>query len=364
METGRLLKAEQEALAGKQVELESAQQEIALLRGQMRMIAQSRWVRRPQFPGRAGDRAELNMNYALRSAATVLRGLALLIVSPLLILAVALALGFADLAFLIASLIGGRRKPPADKRPDTSAATVVIPNWNGQDLLAKYIPPLIEALSANPANEILVVDNGSEDGSAVFLHEHFPQVRVVELVRNLGFGGGSNAGFREARNDIVVLLNSDMRVDREFLQPLLDGFTDEKVFAVSCQIFLSDPAKRREETGLTEGWWEDGGLRVSHREDSLINRRYPCFYGGGGSCAFDRRKFLALGGFDELLAPFYLRRHRHRIPGLEARMESFLRAGEQGVARTSRDHRTQVLAAVHRLGPQEEFSVVRLEEHP
>src|SRR5581483_11189850 len=74
----------------------------------------------------------------------------------------------------------------------------------------------------------------------------------------------------------------------------------------SCQIFFSDPAKRREETGLTEGWWQHGGLRVSHRIDPMVDDLYPCFYGGGGSCAFDRRKFLELGGFDSLLAPFYL----------------------------------------------------------
>ena len=202
-------------------------------------------------------------------------------------------------------LASGKR--PADRMPSTGAASVVIPNWNGRDLLEKYIPPLIEALAGNPNNEIVVVDNGSEDGSAEFLMARFPGVKVVELAStNLGFGGGSNAGFREARNDIVVLLNSDMRVDRDFLAPLLAGFTDEKVFAVSCQIFLSDPEKRREETGLTEGWWDDGSLRVSHRDDPVVDRLYPCFYGGGGSCAFDRRKFLELGGFDELLAPFYL----------------------------------------------------------
>ncbi len=62
----------------------------------------------------------------------------------------------------------------------------------------------------------------------------------------------------------------------------------------------------REETGLTEGWWHDGGLKVSHRIDPAVTGPFPCFYGGGGSCAFDRRKFLELGGFDEILAPFYL----------------------------------------------------------
>ncbi len=151
-----------------------------------------------------------------------------------------------------------------------------------------------------------MVDNGSTDGSAQWITENYPAVRVLALPENLGFGGGSNAGFRAAKNDVVVLLNSDMRVEPDFLAPLLAGFTDDKVFAVSCQIFLGDPARRREETGLTEGWWQDGSLRVSHREDAAIDRLFPCFYGGGGSCAFDRRKFLELGGFDPLLAPFYL----------------------------------------------------------
>ena len=131
-------------------------------------------------------------------------------------------------------------------------------------------------------------------------------MKLVALDTNLGFGGGSNAGFRAAANDIVVLLNSDMRVEPDFLAPLLAGFTDDKVFAVSCQIFLADPARVREETGLTQGWWESGALRVRHRIDAKVSDLYPCFYGGGGSCAFDRRKFLELGGFDSLLAPFYL----------------------------------------------------------
>ena len=71
-----------------------------------------------------------------------------------------------------------------------------------------------------------MVDNGSTDGSAEWIGTHHPEVRVVALEANLGFGGGSNAGFRAAKNDIVVLLNSDMRVEPDFLGPLLDGFTD------------------------------------------------------------------------------------------------------------------------------------------
>ena len=228
-------------------------------------------------------------------AKRVLRALPLLLVSPLLVALAALAMLAADVAWFVAGRRASRKAPVA---ANATAASVVIPNWNGRDLLEKYLPSIVTALAGNPANEIVVVDNGSTDGSAEFVRRNFPQVHLVALEKNLGFGGGSNAGFRAAAHDIVVLLNSDMRVAPDFLAPLLEGFCDPLVFAVSCQIFFSDPAKLREETGLTQGWWEDGQLRVRHRIDPAVDTLFPCFYGGGGSCAFDRQKFLELGGFD------------------------------------------------------------------
>jgi GT2 family glycosyltransferase len=225
-----------------------------------------------------------------------------LLLSPFLLLTAIVSIAIAD---LIATFRKSQPLAP-NRRASNAAASVVIPNWNGRELLKHYLPSVGKALSGNPQNEVLVVDNGSTDGSAEFIRTEFPSVRVLPLERNLGFGGGSNAGFQAAKNDIVVLLNSDMRVQPDFLAPLLDAFTDENVFAVSCQIFFSDPKKLREETGLTQGWWENGGLRVRHRVDNGIASPFPCFYGGGGSCAFDRRKFLELGGFDELYRPFYL----------------------------------------------------------
>jgi GT2 family glycosyltransferase len=232
----------------------------------------------------------------------LLRALPLILLSPLFILAAALALAIADLIWRLAP-----RKPlRPDTRPRNHAATVVIPTWNARDLVEKYLPSVVAALEGNSENEIILVDNASTDGTAEFVRKSFPTVKLLSMPANLGFGGGSNAGFRAASNDVVVLLNNDMRVKPDFLQPLLKGFTDERVFSVSCQIFFSDPARRREETGLSQAWWKDGSLRVRHRVDEGVQALYPCFYGGGGSTAYDRQKFLELGGFDPLLAPFYL----------------------------------------------------------
>jgi len=199
----------------------------------------------------------------------------------------------------------GRRDSEPDEPLTADAISVVIPNWNGRDLLAKNLPSVVEALAFNPDNELIVVDNASTDGSSAFLRELFPSVTVLALEKNLGFGGGSNAGIRAARNDVVLLLNNDMRLAPGAAEVLLEGFADPRVFAVTSQIYFADPGRRREETGLTQGQWSEGQLRVDHRADDQVTERFPSFYAGGGSSAYDRKKFLDLGGFDALMEPFY-----------------------------------------------------------
>src|SRR3954447_25166168 len=118
----------------------------------------------------------------------ILVGFPLLILSPFLILIPFAALILCDLAWFLA----GRRRSPSDTRPNADAASVVIPNWNGRDLLKKYLPSVVEALLENSRNEIIIVDNGSSDGSVDYLKTAFPEVKVVALPENLGFGRGSN----------------------------------------------------------------------------------------------------------------------------------------------------------------------------
>ncbi|MDA1311704.1 MAG: glycosyltransferase [Acidobacteria bacterium] len=236
----------------------------------------------------------------LTAALRVLGRLVFLVsAGPLLLMGALLTLCLSDLLPL------RRRDDDSGDEIQTSAISVVIPNWNGRDLLAKNLPSVVEALAFNPANELIVVDNASADGSAEFLQKTFPEVTVLALAKNAGFGGGSNAGIQAALHDIVLLLNNDMRLAPGAAEALLAGFSDPRVFAVTSQIFFSDPAKRREETGLTQGQWTGGQLRVDHHADDQVTERFPTFYAGGGSSAYSRKKFLELGGFDALMEPFY-----------------------------------------------------------
>src|SRR5207253_3952287 len=134
---------------------------------------------------------------------------------------------------------------------------ILIVNWDGKHLLAECLPAVLEAVRHDGGqHEILVVDNGSTDGSVDFIRQNFPMIRILELDRNYGFTGGNNRGVADVRTDIVVFLNNDMIVDRGFLRPLLNGFSDHSVFAVTSQIFFADSNRRREETGKTRARFE------------------------------------------------------------------------------------------------------------
>ena len=183
-------------------------------------------------------------------------------------------------------------------------------NWDGKHLLAECLPAVLEAVQHDGrSHDILVVDNGSTDGSVEFVRQNFSCVRVLALDRNYGFVGGNHRGIAEARTDIVVLLNNDMIVDREFLSPLLNGFSDGSVFAVTSQVFFADVYRRREETGKTRARFEDGFFYLWHDDIYPTDEAcetIPVFWAGGGSCAIDRNKYLAVGGFDPLYHPFYV----------------------------------------------------------
>ncbi|HDM76863.1 MAG TPA: glycosyltransferase family 2 protein, partial [Deltaproteobacteria bacterium] len=98
-------------------------------------------------------------------------------------------------------------------------ASVIVLNKNGSLLLPECLHSLHRQTWTDV--EIVVVDNGSIDGSVEFVQEHFPEVRVVRLEENLGFCKGNNIGIRQAKGEYIALLNNDTVVDPHWLEELV-----------------------------------------------------------------------------------------------------------------------------------------------
>lgn len=196
----------------------------------------------------------------------------------------------------------------------TLPVSLVVPNYNGRELLKKNIPTLIAAARAYGAAEVVVVDDGSKDDSVEVLRALGPDVRCEVHAVNKGFGGACLTGVQAARHPIVVLLNSDVHVEAGFVAPLVGPFErDPRVFSVSPLILdrLGRPSKitvnlphvRRGDLKW-DGVEEDDLLRLS-RLPLDVPLEVPSLFGLGGAIAVDRARFLALGGFDPLYKPFY-----------------------------------------------------------
>ena len=98
---------------------------------------------------------------------------------------------------------------------------VIILNWNGAELLRKYLPSVIENTDSDIA-QVIVADNGSSDASLQVLEQEFPQVQVLKFDTNLGFAGGYNRAIELTGYPYTVLLNSDVRTPQGWLRPLYD----------------------------------------------------------------------------------------------------------------------------------------------
>jgi len=117
--------------------------------------------------------------------------------------------------------------------------SVVIPNWNGRHLLAACLDSL--KAQTLKAFELIVVDNGSTDGSAEWLEAERPEVRVIRLPENLGFSGGCNVGIRAAGGELVALLNNDTEVEPRWLQALCDAMDrDPRIGAADSKVYFYD----------------------------------------------------------------------------------------------------------------------------
>jgi len=183
---------------------------------------------------------------------------------------------------------------------------VVIPSRNGRDLLAAQMPGILREMEPF-ASEAIVVDNGSDDGTAEWLRTAYPQARVELSAGPLSFARAVNRGIALARFSHVCLLNNDMLVEPEFLRALRQKFEEvTSLFCATAQIRFPAGA-RREETGkavMAQTGPEDFPVRCDEPlpgEDGTY-----VLYGSGGCSLYDVAKLRALGCVDEAYEPAYV----------------------------------------------------------
>ncbi len=185
--------------------------------------------------------------------------------------------------------------------------TVVIPAHNGAGLLAEHLPGAVRAIrSCGGGNSVIVVDDASSDGTAELVKGMKMGVRVIRTGRRAGFGEACNTGMRAAKDRIVILLNNDVEVSPDFAGPLLEAFARADTFAVVARSLLPGAGMKNE--SVTRGTLEGGVFSVVRpglEGDDVTPGTCTNLYASGGFSAFDRDRFLELGGFDPLYAPFY-----------------------------------------------------------
>ena len=191
------------------------------------------------------------------------------------------------------------------------AVSIIIPNWNGADLLSVYLPSVLEAKKKYRGKvEVMVVDDASTDSSVRLLQEEFPDIKIVVHKHNRGFGKACWSGAQAARSPILILLNSDVKVAPDFIGPLVECLQDPTVFAASPLIF-NDRGELSNVT-ISIPYFRRGKIRYrSFAPQQLLNDPAPLpnpwytLFPIGAAFAVNRARFIEMQGFDDLFYPFY-----------------------------------------------------------
>lgn len=183
---------------------------------------------------------------------------------------------------------------------------IVILNWNGVKLFPDFLPSIIEHSQGNNI-EIIIADNGSTDNSLAYLKDNFPTVTLIDLKTNYGFAKGYNVALQQIEADYFVLVNSDVKVEKGWIEPCIKHFeNDEKVAAVQPKILSFNEPNYFEYAGAAGGFIDKYGypfcrgriLDKVETDKNQYNKPSEIFW-ATGACMFVRAKtFKKLGGFD------------------------------------------------------------------
>jgi GT2 family glycosyltransferase len=177
--------------------------------------------------------------------------------------------------------------------------SIIIPNWNGRHHLDICLASLRNQSFTD--FETILVDNASSDGSQEFVHESFPEVKLVELERNLGFTGACNAGFDTALGAYIVLLNNDTETDPNWLSSLVDAFDRyDDAGILASRIMLFD---RRDHFHSAGDRYGIDGIPVNRgvwqKDLDQFNEEEEVFSACGAAAAYRRTMIDEIGFLDD-----------------------------------------------------------------
>lgn len=182
---------------------------------------------------------------------------------------------------------------------DPICAAVIL-NYNGRHLLEENLSSVISAArKVEGGCEVIVLDNVSKDGSVEFVRANYPGV-MVEVATSNRILFSYNEYCQRIRHKYVIILNNDIRLREDSLALLLPHCSAPDVFAVAAILLDAEGKEITRSRALAESY--RGLLRVTPIQAKEVT---PTLDAGGGCAVFDREKFIALGGFDELYWPFY-----------------------------------------------------------
>ena len=180
-------------------------------------------------------------------------------------------------------------------------ATVIVPSWNGAQRLQRLLPSL------SPDSEVVVVDNGSTDGTADLLARRFPQVEILRLASNHGFSKAVNRAAAIASSDAIVLVNDDCVCEPGFAERLAGALDPARGVPMAAGVLLEahDPTVidsagvELDDTLLVFDYLNGEPVEVLDR--AVADPLGP----SGSAAAFDRSAFIDCGGFDERLFAYW-----------------------------------------------------------
>lgn len=186
------------------------------------------------------------------------------------------------------------------------SVAIVILNWSGRKFLEQFIPSVMASTYGN--KRIIVADNASTDDSVGFLQQRFPTVEIIQHVNNSGYAKGYNSALKKVKADYFVLLNSDVEVTSNWIEPII-SLMEKDLNIAACQpkLLAYEHKQQFEYAGACGGWLDKFGypfargriFEVCEMDEGQYDSAQPCFWASGAALFVRANVYHELGGLDE-----------------------------------------------------------------